>query len=81
MPYTVSELVEKIIEMSELVGNLKVSLQIETKRLKELRDARKPTDKVNEWEDFTEQNLKGSLELAQQTLKEYKRDLISMTKR
>lgn len=28
MPYTLIELVEKLAEMSELVGNLKVSLQI-----------------------------------------------------
>lgn len=81
MPYTCIELIEKIIEMSELIGNLKVSLQIETARLKEIRDARKPTDQVDSWEDFTENNLKGALSLAQQNLKEYKRDLISMTRR
>jgi hypothetical protein len=63
MPYTLIELVEKLAEMSELVGNLKVSLQICEK------------------DSFVEKNLKGALKLAEDNVKELKKDLISMGRR
>jgi hypothetical protein len=63
MPYTLIELVEKLAEMSELVGNLKVSLQICEK------------------DSFVEKNLKGALKLAEDNVKELKKDLISIGRR
>lgn len=81
MPNTYRELIEKIIETSELIGNLKLSLKMESLRLKKIRDARKPEDQVDYYEDLVEENLKGGLALAEQNLADYKRDLVSICKK